>query len=111
MRLTRGELLAGAAGLVLARPVLAATDARVQRFVSRPDLVPPSLDVRGRTSDYVFLAPSSGPGQRGAMIVDGRGALVWFHEPAHNVHVLRAWLDWYDAHGPAAASGHTSTRR
>ena len=34
----------------------------------------------GETSDdYLFLAPSSGPGQRGALILDGRGDVVWFH--------------------------------
>ena len=32
---------------------------------------------------YVFLAPSSGPGQRGAMIADNRGELVWFHPVKH----------------------------
>jgi hypothetical protein len=31
---------------------------------------------------YVFLAPSSGPGSRGAMIVDNQGELVWFHPVA-----------------------------
>src|SRR5581483_6649354 len=28
---------------------------------------------------YVFTAPSSGPGQSGAMIFDDSGELVWFH--------------------------------
>jgi Arylsulfotransferase (ASST) len=55
---------------------------RVQRFVSRPDLIPPRLTVErrmgGTAPGLLFLAPSSGPGQRGAMIVDDSGELVWF---------------------------------
>jgi len=54
----------------------------VRRFVSRPDLVPPVLTAasraRGVADGYVFLAPSSGPGQRGALIVDDEGDPVWF---------------------------------
>jgi len=43
-------------------------------------LKPPKLTVlQGRGSaGFVFLAPSSGPGQRGAMIADNAGELVWF---------------------------------
>jgi hypothetical protein len=83
-RLTRGGLLTGAAGIVLARPLaaVARADAGVHRFVSRPDLVPPVLRVTRATQGLVFLAPSSGPGRRGALIVDGRGEPVWFHTPA-----------------------------
>jgi hypothetical protein len=54
----------------------------VRHFYTRPDLRPPIVTVlrAGPTADgYVFLAPSSGPGQRGAMIVDNRGDVVWFH--------------------------------
>jgi hypothetical protein len=54
----------------------------VQRFVSRPDLKPPTLTVlqpaHGTAPGLGFVAPSSGPGQRGAMIFDGAGELVWF---------------------------------
>lgn len=54
----------------------------VQRFVSRPDLQPPAVRVdvrrRGASRGKVFLGPKVGPGQRGPMIVDGRGQLVWF---------------------------------
>ena len=89
---TRRGFLAGGAALLLAghsgrnAPGLlevaeAAEVGNVQRFVSRPDLKPPTLTVlhpHGTASGFVFLAPSSGPGQRGAMIVDGAGELVWF---------------------------------
>lgn len=53
----------------------------LQRFVSRPDLKPPVVDVtRGpsRTPGYIFLAPYAGPGQYGPMILDEAGRLVWF---------------------------------
>ena len=55
----------------------------VHSFVSRPDLRPPVVDVltrRSGTADgYIFLAPSSGPGRRGGMIIDGTGEPVFFH--------------------------------
>lgn len=81
--LTRAELLQAAAALALAARRLdltpAAAGSNLQHFVSRPDLAPPRFTAgRGGTDDFVFLAPSSGPGQRGAMIADGRGRLVWF---------------------------------
>ena len=98
-RCTRGKLLAGGAGILLAGPAArvarelvrateaqAATGANVQRFVSRPDLKPPTLTVLRRaqetSSGRLFVAPSSGPGQRGAMIFDNAGELVWFHPVA-----------------------------
>jgi hypothetical protein len=97
---TRRDLFAGGAGLLLARAPLrdvigrleaadarAATEGSVQRFVSRPDLKPPTITVlqgADRTAHgLVFVAPSSGPGQRGAMIFDDAGELVWFHPVAH----------------------------
>jgi hypothetical protein len=97
--LTRRGLLAGGSGLLVAgtaarlRSFLdvagarAATDGDVRRFVSRPDLKPPAIRVLERASGtapgLVFLAPSSGPGQRGAMIVDSGGELVWFRPVVH----------------------------
>jgi len=78
----RAQFLSAAAGAALAARfpsvALAAGD-DLQHFVSRPDLKPPRVTARGTTTDFVFLAPSSGPGQRGAMILDSRGQLVWFH--------------------------------
>jgi len=53
-----------------------------QSFRSRPDLKPPTVTVTahlpGTTPGDLFLAPYSGPGQYGPMILDERGALVWF---------------------------------
>ena len=55
----------------------------VNRYVSRPDLVPPKITVlhraAGTAPGLLFLGPSSGPGQRGALIVDDTGEPVWFH--------------------------------
>jgi Arylsulfotransferase (ASST) len=93
---TRRDLLAGGAGLLVAGPVArslsalletvdaqAATGGNVQLFRSRPDLQPPKLTVLRRAEStargHLFVAPSSGPGQRGAMVFDDTGELVWFH--------------------------------
>jgi hypothetical protein len=73
-RLLAGELAFGAAPAV---PVGA-----VHHYVSRPDLRPPVVTVlrADRTDDgLLFLAPSSGPGQRGLLILDGSGDVVFFH--------------------------------
>ncbi len=53
----------------------------LQHFVSRPDLLPPKVAVsRGpsRSAGDILLAPYTGPGQLGPMILDGAGQLVWF---------------------------------
>jgi len=67
---------------------------RVQRFVSRPDLKPPVVTVdrpaTGVAPGSLFLAPSSGPGQRGVMIVDDTGRLVWFHPTKRTAMNFRA---------------------
>jgi hypothetical protein len=61
-----------------------ATEAEpVRLFFSKPRLRPPRVTVLRRTEGtedgLLFLAPSSGPGQRGVMIVDNDGEPVWFH--------------------------------
>ena len=68
------------AGVAFGSP--AAVPADVRHFVSRPDLRPPKLTVlrAGKTgAGELFLAPSSGPGQRGVLILDNTGDVVWFH--------------------------------
>jgi hypothetical protein len=53
-----------------------------QRFRSRPDLQPPTVTVTTHTAGTapgdIFLAPYSGPGQYGPMILDENGAVVYF---------------------------------
>jgi hypothetical protein len=95
VRLTRSHLLArgGIAGLALVagsgaalrRPgtARAAAAPRVRTFVSRRDLRPPRLTIRhpakGAADGHLFIAPSSGAGQRGVLIFDDTGEPVWFH--------------------------------
>jgi Arylsulfotransferase (ASST) len=53
-----------------------------QNFHSRPDLHPPTVtvtsDAPGATPGELLLAPYSGPGQYGPMILDEHGGLLWF---------------------------------
>jgi hypothetical protein len=80
----------------------------VQRFKTRPDLLPPSVAVStrapGRTPGYIFLGPKGGHGQDGPMITDDLGRLIWFHpignrEEATDVRVQvyqgRPVLTWW----------------
>lgn len=94
--LDRAEFLrrsvAGGAGVLAVPRLLSTAEALaatvtapdvVQRFRSRPDLRPPVVTVTRAASKtsggYIFIAPSSGPGQRGTMIMDEEGELVWWH--------------------------------
>jgi len=56
-------------------------------YVSRPDLVPPTISVTtnhpGTAPGYVFLAPALGNGQRGPMIANSNGTVVWWDPIAH----------------------------
>jgi hypothetical protein len=68
--------------------------ANVQSFYSRPDLKPPAVTVvrpaSGVAPGYLFIAPSSGPGQRGAMILDDAGDVVWFYPTTKTIMNFRA---------------------
>ncbi len=97
-RLLSGALAAGA-GLLLAGcgesapRSLESAKRRASRahsthhFVSRPDLKPPKVTVvhpaRGTAPGHVLSAPSSGPGQRGVLILDDDGEPVWFQPTPH----------------------------
>jgi hypothetical protein len=74
------------AGRAEAAPRAAGGKAAVRAFASRPDLKPPLVEVvhaaRGTAPGLLFLAPSSGPGQRGVLILDNTGDVVWFHPTA-----------------------------
>jgi hypothetical protein len=56
--------------------------AEQQSFQSRPDLQPPLVSVTASSpavaSGDEFVAPYSGPGEAGPMILDSSGGLVWF---------------------------------
>jgi len=105
--LTRAEFLARSAGFALAAAG-ASPSRRVQRFRSRPDLQPPEVSIlhraAGAAPGLLFLAPSSGPGQHGPMILDGAGDVVWFRptgRPAMNLRVASyrgaPVLTWWEA--------------
>jgi len=63
-------------------PIHSGTAAEEQHFQSRTDLRPPVLTVTtnspGVAPGDIFLAPYTGPGQAGPMILDPSGGLVWF---------------------------------
>jgi hypothetical protein len=64
------------------------TPAEVQGFYSRPDMHPPTVITTAQSPAAQpgdeFVAPYSGPGQAGPMILDSTGGLVWFKPlPAH----------------------------
>ncbi len=83
LALAGGGLLLDACGSTTASVAATPIGTRLQVFHSRPDLRPLAVNiVRGGSSTgdgYLFLAPSSGPGQRGPLIVDDAGEAVWFH--------------------------------
>jgi len=78
-----GLTAAGRLGLDLgAAPAAAASG--VHAYTARPDLKPPIVSVlhheQGETADgLIFMAPLSGPGDRGVMLVDESGNVVYFH--------------------------------
>jgi hypothetical protein len=89
VRQTRRAFLATAAGTAagaaLPRTAAGGRDAAPAQgfatFVTEPSVKVPTLTVTTRTSPspgLVFVTTLTGPGQRGPMIVDDRGRLVWF---------------------------------
>jgi hypothetical protein len=63
-----------------------AGDRTVSRYVSRPDLTPPMIDVTtsapALAEGYAFVAPINGTAQHGPLIVDNDGEPVWFQPSA-----------------------------
>lgn len=72
----------------------------VQRFGSRPDLRPPAVEVstpaKGVRHGVMFVAPKMSPSQRGPMIVDPSGELVWFHPLAGTAQAFDFRAQAYD---------------
>jgi hypothetical protein len=113
MAQTRRRFLASAAGATvgLALPRLAAArsdapTAGVATFVTEPSLQVPTLAVTARTSPspgLLFVTTLTGPGQRGPMIVDDRGRLVWFRRTSkvainfrRQIYRGRPVLTWWE---------------
>jgi hypothetical protein len=114
VRLTRRAFLATAAGAAVgataARVPAAGADtgatAPFARFATEPSLRVPTLAVTTRTSPspgLLFVSTLTGPGQRGPMIVDDRGNLVWFRRTSkvainfrRQIYRGRPVLTWWE---------------
>jgi hypothetical protein len=76
--------LPGAAASALRRTAHgadAAPPAGYATFLSQPSLKPPTVTVTtlaGPAPGYLFVTTLTGPGQRGPMILDNHGRVVWF---------------------------------
>jgi len=81
-------------------PIHVGTAAEVQSFRSRPDLRPPVVTVTAHSptasSDDIFVAPYTGPGQAGPMILDQNGAVVWFQPLPYNVFATNFRVQEYE---------------
>ena len=82
---------------------------KFQRFASRPDLQPPPVKIdvsaKGAAPGYVFIAPKKEVKQKGPLIVDGRGHVVWFRPSRLGVADFRVQryhgrpvLTWWQGH-------------
>ncbi len=71
-----------------------------QSFHSRSDLRPPIVTVTAHSSSAsagdLFVAPYSGPGQYGPMILDENGGLVWFKPLAHGTRASDFRVQQYE---------------
>jgi hypothetical protein len=108
---TRREFLGAAAGagLGLAFPGLAAATERaagVATFVTEPSFRVPTLNVLARSSPspgVLFVTTLTGPGQRGPIIFDDHGAVVWFKKTKNvainfrrQIYKGRPVLTWWE---------------
>jgi Arylsulfotransferase (ASST) len=92
----------------------------IQRFRSRPDLLPPDIIIDVRAKDVaegvVLTDCHGGPAQQGPLILDQTGRMVWFlplsdrPSPAHRAFNVRVQsyrgepvLSWFEG---AVVSGH-----
>ena len=111
MKQTRREFLTAAAGagLGLAFPSLAAATGRpagVATFVTEPSFQVPTLNVLKRSNPSpgaLFVTTLTGPGQRGPIILDDHGQLVWFKKTTNvainfrrQIYKGRPVLTWWE---------------
>lgn len=79
-------------GVVIAAAVLAPAAHAAQHFESRPDITPPSVRVTTKPTrtapGLIFVAPKQGNAQRGPMIYDEAGNLVYFRPVPKGTTVL-----------------------
>ena len=71
----------------------------MQHFQSRPDLKPPAIVVSARSPQTapgdLLIAPYSGPGPAGPMILDEAGAVVWFRPVAASLAAANLQVQQY----------------
>ena len=111
MKRTRREFLTAAAGagLGLTFPGLAAAAERVAgvaTYVTEPAFQVPTLSVLKRSSPSagsLFVTTLTGPGQRGPIILDDRGQLIWFKKTKdvainfrRQIYKNRPVLTWWE---------------
>jgi hypothetical protein len=76
-------LLGDVAELARAAPASAAATGGVQQFFSRPDLHPIAVEIvqsaQNTAPGFLFISPYAGPGDRGVLMLDNDGEVVWFH--------------------------------
>ncbi len=101
----------GSYPLTFTHPVKLSRAGLVQSFHSQPGLQPPTVLVKANNlaaaQGDLFLTPTHGYGQSGAMILDSAGRLLWFHpapagEMAANLQVQsfrgQPVLVWWQGH-------------
>ncbi len=70
-------------------PLVSAGSNGLQRFRTRPDLLPPAVTVTKRGAPAgpgdIFIAPQQGPVQNGPMLLDPSGNLLWFQPLPKNM--------------------------
>ncbi len=80
--------------------VPAGTAGEVQHYHSAPSLDSPSIQVTTGAgvspAGDIFIAPYSGPGGYGPMIVDGTGQLVWFDPLPSGVYATNLQVQTYE---------------
>ncbi|HEY1593231.1 MAG TPA: arylsulfotransferase family protein [Solirubrobacteraceae bacterium] len=104
-------------------PVVSPGSNGLQRFRSRPDLVPPSLTISKNSTPAsegdIFLAPQFGPSQNGPMILDPQGNVLWFlpfavsrkllitdfRVQTYNGQQVLTWFQGFTNHGSGVGQG------
>jgi Arylsulfotransferase (ASST) len=81
-------------------PIHPGRRSEIQAFRSRPDLRPPVVAVTAQSPAVApgdeFLAPYTGPGQAGPMILDQNGGLVWFKPLPRNTSASNFRVQEYE---------------